>query len=102
MQYWCKEQLVVTVDGPTGQSIVSLEQPFAGSYPDSDIVFPDRALALRSVYLHATGAGVFCLYLDSADQDRPEVGTLLNAEREVSIGSYRVRAANCRWSPDTT
>lgn len=95
MSYWCGEQLVVTIDGPAGRSVVSLAQPFArvGSHPAADVVLQDESVALRCVYLHATQAGVFCLYLDVETQDLDQKGTWLLPDQEILIGAFRLRAS---------
>jgi pSer/pThr/pTyr-binding forkhead associated (FHA) protein/predicted nucleic acid-binding Zn-ribbon protein len=94
MEYWCAEQLVVTVEGPSGRSVLSLAQPFArvGSHPASEVVLADPAVPLRSVYLHATPQGVFCLYLDCQQQDLDNRGTWLHPDQELALGPFRLKA----------
>ncbi len=104
MSYWCGEQIVVTLDGPTGRSVVSLAQPFArvGSHPAADVVLADPSVAPRYFYLHATPAGVFCLYLDVETPDLQQKGIWLRPDQEVQIGQYRLRAALLTAEPGDT
>jgi pSer/pThr/pTyr-binding forkhead associated (FHA) protein len=94
MSFWCGQQLVVTLDGPSGRSEYSVAQPFArvGSHPDADVVIDDESVAPRCVYLHATEEGVFCLYLDVDADALAGKGTWLAPEDEVPLGDHRLRA----------
>lgn len=107
MKFWCGEQLTVTVEGPTGRSVVSLEQPFArvGRHPQSDVVLDDPGAAARSLYLHATPRGVFCLFLDVHASDVPAAdvaarGIWLRPDQDINVGSHRVRASLLTAEPD--
>jgi pSer/pThr/pTyr-binding forkhead associated (FHA) protein len=107
MKFWCGEQLIVTVEGPAGRSVVSLEQPFArvGRHPQSDVVLDDPGAAARSLYLHATPRGVFCLFLDVHASDVPAAdvaarGIWLRPDQEITVGSHRVRASLLTAEPD--
>jgi pSer/pThr/pTyr-binding forkhead associated (FHA) protein len=107
MNFWCGEQLVVTVEGPTGRSVVSLEQPFArvGRHPQSDVVLDDPDASSRSLYLHATPRGVYCLFLDVHESDVLSAdvaarGIWLRPDQEITVGSHRVRASLLTAEPD--
>lgn len=99
MPYWCDEQLVVTVTGPAGRRVISLAQPFArvGSHPDSEVLLEGKAIPTRCLYLHATPAGVFCLFLDlhagDGDADPHQKGRWLAPDEDLTIGPYRLRAS---------
>ena len=102
MTYWCGEQLVVTIDGPGGRRVVELAQPFAriGSHPEADVVIADEAVELRAAYLHATPAGVFCLYLDIETQDLEQKGTWLRMDEQIAIGPYWLSARLAGQRPE--
>jgi hypothetical protein len=102
MSYWCTEFLIVTVDGPGGQTVLPLDQPFArvGRHPRADVCLPDRAVPSRALYLHATRAGVFCLFLDRDDSGPERTGIWLSPEQSVEIGPYRLRASLLTAEPE--
>jgi hypothetical protein len=94
MAYWCSERLVVTVAGPTGESVVTLDRPFArvGSHPGADVVIADSVVARRALYLHGTPEGVYCLFLDVPHAAPEEKGRWLDPDHDIAVGEYRVRA----------
>lgn len=102
MSYWCTEFLIVTVDGPGGQTVLPLDQPFArvGRHPDADVCLPHPAVPSRALYLHATRAGVFCLFLDRDDSGPERIGTWLAPEQSIEVGPYRVRASLLTAEPE--
>jgi hypothetical protein len=102
MSYWCTEFLIVTVDGPGGQTVLPLDQPFArvGRHPQADVCLPDRAVPSRALYLHATRAGVFCLFLDRDDSGPDRTGIWLSPEQSVEVGPYRIRASLLTAEPE--
>ena len=94
MSYWCGQQLVVTLDGPSGRSELTLTQPFArvGSHPQADVVIDDESVAPRSLYLHAIDDGVFCLYLDVDANSASGKGIWLAPDSVIPLGAYRLQA----------
>ncbi len=102
MSYWCTEFLIVTVDGPGGQTVLPLDQPFArvGRHPRADVCLPDPAVPTRALYLHATRAGVFCLFLDRDDSGPERSGMWLQPEQSVQVGPYRLRASLLTADPE--
>ncbi len=94
MAYWCSERLVVTVAGPTGESVVTLDRPFArvGSHPCADVVIADSVVARRALYLHGTPEGVYCMFLDVPHAAPEEKGRWLDPDHDIAVGEYRVRA----------
>jgi colicin import membrane protein len=99
MSYWCDEQLVVTVTGPAGRRVISLDKPFArvGSHPKSEVLLEGKSIPTRCLYLHATPAGVFCLFLDLHANDGNtsdgQRGRWLAPDEDLALGPYRVRAS---------
>jgi hypothetical protein len=93
--YWCGEQLVVTVSGPTGRRVIPLAQPFArvGSHPSSEVVLEGGSIAARALYLHATPDGVFCLFLDVSAAGAEHKGRWLAPDEEITVGPYQLRAS---------
>src|SRR5688572_23756549 len=93
MSNWCTQHLIVTVDSPSGSRESPIAQPFArvGSDPRSEVVIEDASVAPRSLYLHATDEGVFCLYLD-VDVDADGKGRWLAGETIIPLGAYRLQA----------
>ncbi len=63
MAYWCRKALVIRVESPEGETVKTLDKPFAriGSHRRCDVRIPGTAV--RSGYLHATETGVFCVPL---------------------------------------
>jgi len=93
MDFWCSEHLVVTVDGPGGRALVSLEKPFAlvGGHPSADVVIPGPEVAQRALYVHAAQGGVYCLFLDVASASPEEKGRWLSADESVAVGDYSIK-----------
>ncbi|MGQ9573802.1 MAG: FHA domain-containing protein [Thermoguttaceae bacterium] len=91
---WCRHELVVTVDGPQGRLVTTTNKPYAriGSHPLSDVALADPGVARRSLYLHATDRGVFCVRLtDQGGANEADRGWL-GPHQEVRVGAYRVSA----------
>jgi pSer/pThr/pTyr-binding forkhead associated (FHA) protein len=92
--FWCSRRLLVTVDGPDGQSVFPLDRPVAriGRDSGSDIVVNNPWVARRSLYLHATDEGVFCFYFQPEEKESPRLGFWLAPGEPVLVGPYRVSA----------
>ena len=94
MDFWLQQGLIVRVNGPDGGREFQVERPFArvGSHPSSEVLLPD--IAKRSIYLHATSDGVFCLNLSRDNQFPPEhAGQWLKPDEQLSLGPYRLTAS---------
>jgi pSer/pThr/pTyr-binding forkhead associated (FHA) protein len=89
MDLWCDQRLIVRVIGPDGCEQVATCGPFArvGSHPGSDVVLPGTAK--RTLYLHATAAGVYCLDLrDHADVNSEQSGRWVRSETSIAVEGY--------------
>jgi len=93
-RYWCRQALVVTVDGPQGPRTTTVEQPFArlSARKSAEIVLADLRIASRGLYLHATDAGVFCLGFSHAETAEEPWRGWLRQEQAVAFGPYQVSA----------
>ena len=91
-EYWCAESLVVTVNGPQGQSTSVIGKPFAriGSHPRSEVVLSGLGIEPRSLYLHATGEGVFCVRLQAANDGIVGAGSWLDQDESLRVGPYEL------------
>lgn len=92
-EYWCSQNLVVTVEGPEGRSATTIGKPFAriGGHGSSEVALPHKSVAQRSIYLHAIDAGVYCVHLAGPDSEPSEErGSWLAPDQAVQIGPYRV------------
>jgi pSer/pThr/pTyr-binding forkhead associated (FHA) protein len=93
--YWCDQGLEITVDGPEGDFSVKVEKPFAriGRHESSEVVLPDKRIPRRSLYLHATEAGVLCLRLASSPSER-HCGCRgwLTPGQILTVGPYKIMA----------
>lgn len=94
MRFWCSQQLAVNVAGPDGATRVTLQHPYAriGSAPENDVVLPRHTVEGRSLYLHATDHGIYCLDLRKAQVAARQPGAWLSNRQEVAIGHYRIGA----------
>ncbi|HUE69517.1 MAG TPA: FHA domain-containing protein [Pirellulaceae bacterium] len=92
--YWCTRRLLVTVEGPQGQSVVPLARPFAriGRQRGSDIVLESPWVAKRSVYLHASDEGVFCVYMQPEETNTQRMGYWIGLGEPLLVGPYRISA----------
>ncbi|HZL89840.1 MAG TPA: FHA domain-containing protein [Pirellulaceae bacterium] len=91
-EFWCSRRLLVTVDGPQGQSVIPLDRPVAriGREPGSDIVLNSPWVARRSLYLHATDEGVFCFFFEPEEKVSQRLGIWLAPGEPVLLGPYRI------------
>src|SRR5262245_4431393 len=93
MSLWCTKHLTVRVSAPDGSRQVIVRQPFArvGSHPECDIVLP--GIERRSLYLHATNAGVFCLDLGAHTKFPVAASSRwLKPDQPVTVGPYTLAA----------
>ena len=90
-EYWCDRKILVTIDGPHRHSTIRIEKPFAriGSHPESDIVLDHDDVDKRSLYLHATDAGIFCFGLSAAQSD---LRGWMDPNEAVAVGPYWISA----------
>jgi len=94
MELWCDKRLTVTVDGPTGCQKITLDRPYArvGSHPNSEILIPD--IEKRTLYLHATEAGVFCLDLRGQGLSGSQnLGVWLAPDAHLNLGTCSLTVA---------
>jgi hypothetical protein len=105
VEYWYEKGLEITVEGPEGRFSVKVEKPFArvGRHEASEVVLPDKGTPYRSLYLHATKAGIFYVRLRSSpsengqgDQGWLAPGQLLN----VGPCQIAVQLAGGQVEPD--
>jgi len=103
-EYWCAQNLVVTVEGPEGRSATTIEKPFAriGGHASSEVVLPHKSVAQRSIYLHATDAGVYCVQLAGPDSEPSEDrGGWLAPDQAIQVGPYRVTVQLADQPPES-
>jgi hypothetical protein len=91
---WCRRKLLVTTEGADSRGSATIEKPFArvGSHEDSEIVLPAKEVRRRSLYLHATDEGIFCIDLTRTDATGYPVRQWLPAKQTVALGPYRIGA----------
>ena len=65
-EFWCRQKIEITVAGPERSQTVVVGKPFArvGSLERSEVCLDFPGMAARSLYLHATDEGVFCVPLE--------------------------------------
>ncbi|NQT38885.1 MAG: FHA domain-containing protein, partial [Planctomycetes bacterium] len=104
--HWCKQHLLITVDGPQGRFVKAVDKPFArvGSHPNSEIVLADESIAQRSVYFHATDEGVFCVDLSATDSEGSSRRGWMESRGSITVGAYLISAqlAHSSGAPPTT
>ena len=90
-EYWCDRKILVTIDGPHRHSTIRIDKPFAriGSHQASDIVLDHDDVDKRSLYLHATNAGIFCFGLSTAQSD---LRGWMDPNEAVAVGPYWISA----------
>jgi hypothetical protein len=94
-EYWSSRGMVITVEGPYGRFCATIEKPFAriGAHGSSEVVLSHKDVPPRSVYLHATDAGVFYVHLTATDADREEDRCgWLAPDQIIEVGPYRLAA----------
>src|SRR5262245_2648652 len=94
MEFWCNKQLTITLSGPEGRREIRLHQPFAriGSHVGSDVVL--GGTEKRSLYLHATEEGLFCLDLRNyGSVATASAGQWLTPETQLTVGEYSLTVA---------
>jgi len=104
-EYWCKQGLEITVEGPEGRFCVKVEKPFAriGRHGSSEVVLPDKRVPLRGLYLHATEAGIFYVRLASSPSKNDKgVQGWLAPGQILNVGLYQitVQLAGGQAEPD--
>ena len=64
-RFWCRQRIEVTIAGSDGRRTAVVHKPFArvGSIEGSEICLDFAGAAARSLYLHATDQGIYCLPL---------------------------------------
>jgi pSer/pThr/pTyr-binding forkhead associated (FHA) protein len=96
--------MVITVERPEGHFCVTVEKPFAriGTHGSSEVVLPQEGAPHRSLYLHATEAGVYYVRLASASENDTDSHGWLAPDQVISVGPYRiaVQLANGSAKPD--
>jgi pSer/pThr/pTyr-binding forkhead associated (FHA) protein len=92
--FWCAESIVVSVSGPQGRSTTVIEQPFAriGSHTRSEIVLTAPGVDARSLYLHATSEGVYCVRMQPLQGMAVGSGTWLKPDETLCVGPYEISA----------
>jgi hypothetical protein len=92
--YWCERKLLVRTQGPGSGFSTKVEKPFArvGSHEYSDVVLQGKGVQRRSLYLHATHEGVFCVDLTRTDAAGHALRDWLRAKQAVALGPYQVGA----------
>jgi hypothetical protein len=103
-EYWCKQGLEITVEGPEGRFCAKVEKPFAriGRHESSEVVLPNKDAPHRGVYLHATQAGVFFVHLASSPSrsDKDAQGWLAPGQI-LNVGQYKIAVElNGQAKPD--
>ncbi len=92
--YWCDQRLLITVDGPDSRQRFEVDKPFArlGSHKLSEVLIPDKAIARRRLYFHATDDGVFCVDLTHPKSTASNFCGWLAPDNTIELGPYRVSA----------
>lgn len=94
MTLWLNQRLLLSVDGPDGQSQVNIDQPFlrVGSDPAADLVLNGDGVSRRSAYLHGTPFGVYAVILQGSSHGPYPPEYWLSPGRSVQVGPYRLSA----------
>jgi len=92
--YWCAHWLVVSVEGPEGRIERIIQKPLArlGNHAGCEIVLGDPRVVGRSLYLHATDAGVYCVRLPRSVGGRGWIARWLRPNEVARFGPYRIVA----------
>jgi len=93
-KYWCDQGLVITVDGPGGRRTVEVDKPYArlGSHSSSEVLIPDKRIARRRFYFHATDDGVFCVNFSHLKKTVDQSRGWLDPDDTIKMGPYRISA----------
>lgn len=91
-EFWSTDSLLVTVNGPEGQSTFVIEKPYArvGSHASSEVVLSGPGVEARTLYLHATAEGIFCIRLQATVQGGIGAGTWLKGNEGLRVGPYEL------------
>lgn len=102
MNLWCDEQLVITVEGPSGTREIHVPKPYAriGWHPDSEIVLQGAHVAKRALYLHATAEGVYALNLDREEAPLDQHGRWVGPQDVLAVGDFRLKARLASGGPE--
>lgn len=93
-EYWCDESLVVTINGPHGHSTTTIDKPYAriGSHARSEIRLSGPGVDPRSLYLHATREGVYCVRVQATEGGTLGDGFWLKADERLQVGPFEISA----------
>ncbi len=93
-EYWCDESLVVTINGPHGLSTTTIDKPYAriGSHARSEIRLSGPGVDPRSLYLHATREGVYCVRVQATEGGTLGDGFWLKADERLRVGPFEISA----------
>jgi len=96
---WSSRHLVVTLRGPKGKQVFTVEKPFArvGAHPQSEVVLPDGPA--KRLFLHASDTGIFCLSLENTTAGRPAFTGWMSPRRAIAVGAYLLTA---RFADDSS
>lgn len=94
MTLWLNQRLLVSMGGPTGESLLKLDQPFlrVGSDPTADVVLEGDGISRRSAYLHGTPFGIYAIILQGEKQGPYPPEYWLSPGRSVQVGQHRLTA----------
>lgn len=93
--FWCNRGMVISVQAADGTILSGeVDKPFArvGGEAASEVVLPGEGIPLRSLYLHATDDGVYCLNLDPRQDGDSAPHGWLNGSSPVCVGQYLLQA----------
>ena len=92
--YWCNRGLAITVQGPDSRQRIEIDKPFArlGSHDLSEVLIPDKGVARRKLYFHATDDGVFFVDLTRVASATSRPRGWLSPDDCIKLGPYRVWA----------
>lgn len=92
-KYWTKQSIIVTVEGPKGNTCTTVDKPFArvGAHPDCEVVL-DGDIDLAALYLHATDDGIYFVRLSPIDMGASQGGWLDEGDFVNIAATYRISA----------
>lgn len=96
---WSPRHLVVTLRGPQGKQVFTVEKPFArvGAHPQSEVVLPDGPA--KRLFLHASDTGIYCISLEHTTAGRPAFTGWMSPRRAIAVGAYLLTA---RFADDSS
>jgi pSer/pThr/pTyr-binding forkhead associated (FHA) protein len=105
-QFWTRNRLRIEIEGPDGNFVTDLNQPFAriGSHPGSDIRISPPQSSRRHFYLQIVGNRILGFDFDKNVKSGKRSHLRIESGRPINSGPYKITAsilpAIQRWLPD--